>query len=616
MAFFPFQYRCPTCREEVVEKAYACPECGPEGELVYKRTGAGAFSTLRCACGHEKTKLIPPSICPKCKQPGCAWWDEANSNWASLKQSAPSTQGGVWVTGKFDGDYLALKKLTQNAAELSPNVYGLRFVRTLLKDIRQVDGPPKDLSGSAKSPITFERLHPVDVAISTVKGSQINRVTLLDFRLHDWKLLGSVLNETGDARIGRVSGEAYGILAPQEPNADKLDTAEELAQKQDSSTPHHQFSNTSSNAQGAAVETPNNEAASYNATLNEPSTTNTSRLIPDPQQAQPIQPAQLAPKVEYTSCWTCQGLPILLSFILVWIMCSFKTGIEFGLFSFAVCVFDDVVWQKGWKLVRQWQQQLMTLALLAITGAILYFVYLPKEASDCHMVPTQALAAMAAVVVISLLVPWCWIRTLFLAVLIFLVANWCSNNNASCKVQKPHEVSASPFHRLVTQARDRITDIFHSNINSEIVTSEIANEDIHRISIDEAVRKPNKLKDCRNRVYIPFDFDKSEIDAPTQYKLNRLAQSLQKLDPQKIVISGYSSFDQGDDTPEGNLRNIQLSTTRASTVSNFLFSNSQIPDRIFESRGFGSTEFISRGEGAAGINRRVEVSLPCEKATP
>ncbi len=525
----------------------------------------------------------------------------------------------MWVTGEFDGDYLALQASMNNTSQLAPNVYGLRFVRSLLKNIRQVEGPPKDLDDATKSPITFDRLHPVDVAIPTATGTELNRVTLLDVQLHDWKLLGSVLNEKGDAKVGRVSGQVYGILAPQEPDADKRDKAQELAQRRESSDYPQLLGDKSPRPLSPRDKSEIETAQSNNDVPTDPA--NAAKAPPPPTPPSPTQPA---PKVQYTSCWTCEGMPILLSFVLVWVMCSFKTGMQFALFNMAVCVFDDVAWQRGWKFVRRWQQLLLALGLLLISAAILYFVYLPKEATDCHLVPTQALAAMAAVVVISLLLPWCWIRALFLAALIFLVANWCSSNNASCRVEQPREISVSPvtpqepsvspLRRMVTQARDRITDIFHSNINSEIVTSEITSEDLHRISIDEAVRKPNKLKDCRNRVYIPFDFDKSEIDAPTQYKLNRLAQSLHKMDPQKIVVSGYSSFDKGDDTPEGNLRNIQLSMTRAAAVSSFLMVNSQMPEKLFESRGFGATEFISRGEGAAGINRRVEISLPCGKA--
>lgn len=155
--------------------------------------------------------------------------------------------------------------------------------------------------------------------------------------------------------------------------------------------------------------------------------------------------------------------------------------------------------------------------------------------------------------------------------------------------------------------------IMDSNILSDASLSG-SGESGRRISIDEAARYPELLQNCRNRVYIPFEYADATIQPDIAAKFNRLGAVLKRYEGANIVIIGYTDTT-GDETLEGFKQNIELSQLRANTVAHWLFSNGYVQPDKADIRWAGSSIPITTNPSALRLNRRVEVNIRCARNT-
>jgi outer membrane protein OmpA-like peptidoglycan-associated protein len=86
---------------------------------------------------------------------------------------------------------------------------------------------------------------------------------------------------------------------------------------------------------------------------------------------------------------------------------------------------------------------------------------------------------------------------------------------------------------------------------------------------------------------------------------------LKQYNPEKIIISGYTSKDPGDETPEGYVSNISLSVERTNAIKLYLVDNDFVGADKIETRGFGYSLPILPNDVSNPINRRVEVNIQC-----
>ena len=75
----------------------------------------------------------------------------------------------------------------------------------------------------------------------------------------------------------------------------------------------------------------------------------------------------------------------------------------------------------------------------------------------------------------------------------------------------------------------------------------------------------------------------------------------------------YLSLEPGDETPAGNLRNIELSERRTQAIRDYLVNNGYIKAEQVEVRAYGSNSPILQANPSAPLNRRVEVNLLCKQ---
>ena len=205
---------------------------------------------------------------------------------------------------------------------------------------------------------------------------------------------------------------------------------------------------------------------------------------------------------------------------------------------------------------------------------------------------------------------YCFVRFTIFICLFIALASWCKINNRECKFSEPTNLIITAAQSIYQQYQI-LTD---NDVSSDILNDNSANNPNGRyLSINEAASNPDLLKDCKNKVYIPFGFDKDQLDDQTRVKLDRLGEIMKNFQDSRVIISGFSSMDPGDNTPEGNLRNIDLSQRRTEAIRDYLVTNDYIPGENIEIRAYGSNVPILQNKPSSELNRRVEVNLQCKK---
>ena len=599
-SYLPYTYRCCTCTKEVTARPFACLVCKTPSLGLFKRRVDGA--ALVAVCGHcaTETNNSLPTECASCRGEQCDWWDEQQQTWAGLDLSfqKPIPKGAVWLTGDFDGDYEGtLKSRRAGAADDPRNLssYAIKFTSGYLSNARVIDAPPTSVSLSEKRPFRFAAVHPVDIEPATAPDSQPAgeyRVALTDFRLHNWQQMAAAASPSlGSSRLlGRVKGQGYGLLIKEEQEFYKNPPAEQPA--------------------------PANTTATVASTG--PAT--------DPGHTQPTEPTVDEPdSISHEPCFMCSTLAEFCLFVLAWIQCDFWTAFGLILCTSIFCWLDAWATEANLKLKSEGARAVAALCLLSGSLLGLYIEFLPWLQTDCRTYAQISLVVAAVALLLGITLRSCFVKFLLLIILLLALSKWCTVGNASCQTTSllnPITQASSSFMQNLSnflnldapnQGVGGSSLTMDSNIISDASMSG-SGESGRRISIDEAARNPELLQNCRNRVYIPFEYADATIQPDIAAKFSKLGAVLKRYEGANIVIIGYTDTT-GDETLEGFKQNIELSQLRANTVAQWLFSNGYVrPDKA-DIRWAGSSIPITTNPSALRLNRRVEVNIRCAGST-
>jgi hypothetical protein len=616
--YSPYTYRCCTCTKEVTARQFACLACKTPSFGLFKRQAAG--SALATVCGHCSTQTNNSSLpteCSACGGEHCDWWDEQQQTWAGLDLSfkEPIPKGAVWLTGDFDGDYEGTPKDRQTGAADDPrnlSSYSIKFTSGYLSNARVIDAPPTSVALSEKRPFRFAAVHPVDIEPAAAPDSQPAgeyRVALADFRLHNWQQIAAAASPSlGSSRLlGRVKGQGYGLLIKEEQEFYK--------------NPPVQPSAATSTAAAVASEEPGSGAAASDTTAATHQTVTTAT-----GNTQPTDPTDSTPEPSsYEPCFMCSTLAEFCLFVLAWIQCDFWTAFGLILLTNIACWLDAWAAGANIKFESRMTKAFVALSLLAGSMLGLYIEFLPWLQTDCRTFAQISLVVAAVAVLLGITLRSCFVKFLLLIILLLALSKWCTVGNASCQTSSllnPITQASSSFMQNVSsflnldapsQGVGGSSLTMDSNIISDASMSG-SGESGRRISIDEAARNPELLQNCRNRVYIPFEYADATIQPDIAAKFNRLGAVLKRYEGANIVIIGYTDTT-GDETLEGFKQNIELSQLRANTVAQWLFSNAYVrPDKA-DIRWAGSSIPITTNPSALRLNRRVEINIRCAGST-
>lgn len=586
--FSQYQYRCISCNHELIVPLPACETCGPGTSGFYtfdETTKKIKLVCQNCLQPHFSGSTTPLN-CPICITGYCDWWDNKKNTWLELKLDTKDLNNNeIWIEGDFDGDYeadIAPEFNIGNTSSIHQSFFHVEIKHSYLKNIRKVNGPPLSVTQREKRPFTFPLISPVDVEVKESNSdSSFNRVALKDFRLHDWTLVATMTSSDHghNKRFGRIKGTAYGVLA-------------EIDEKQ-VKTP----ARISSWGKNSDSETEQKMIQSEEEHIS------TDELMPNNEEV------ALEESIETDDCFACNFLLHIIGFFLIWLACNFKTALLFAIFLSGFCWLSEKLIEHNLTIKKTWLKILISGGILIASIGALTIGYWPTFITDCIKLSEYAVLACAAALLISAFLRYCFIKFILVICLFLALSSWCKINDRDCKFT-PQTNSAVTSIQSLYQQYQILTD---NDVNSEILNdSSINNPNGRYLSLNEASNNPDLLNDCKNRVYIPFGFDQDQLDDSTKIKLDRLGQIMKKFEDSRVIISGFSSLDAGDATPEGNLRNIALSQRRTEAIRDYLVSNDYIDSLNIEVRAYGSNVPILQNKPSSNINRRVEVNLQCK----
>ena len=499
-----YLYCCIGCKSEIHPQTEKCLQC-EHGRLKFKLSNNDEDVIIECTkckySSHYTSRL--PIYCEACHLEQSDWWHSDLNKWANLDLTPiQNTENSVWVVGDFDGDYIARIRPDYEDSNITAGYaakFNIDFQNSYLKNIQYLEnGPPLYLRQDEKRPMAVHQLvYPVDVQLQKQNGiineSMANtdfvRVGLADFRLHDWSFLGSIqsLDHEANSRYGRIKGRGYGLIKPYYP------PPFEIEKRKDKSFEFVRNLN------------PNN------------SITNNSDL-------------------DTNKCSFCSFFWIGVFFVLTWIACSFKSAILFSGSLLIYCWIDSVLVSAGVFIKRTWIRWLLGLALLLLSGSTLFFNHLPSFPDSCQKLTLIGLVVSFICFYVSLFLKSCLVRTLLLLIFLLNTLSLCGIANNGCG-ESSYDDRIGPVNSVIRSydniQRETASLILHatnSDIDSSIINNaSSSNLNGRRISLDEIVAHPDLLKNnCKNRVYIPFQFDSSEFDAEEEMKLQRFGEVLQR----------------------------------------------------------------------------------------
>jgi outer membrane protein OmpA-like peptidoglycan-associated protein len=574
-------YRCHHCKEEAKISTPACKNCGSLGIGHFELDPLTTKVSLVCeGCGElQNTQDRPPIECFLCHQGTFDWWNADENTWFKLNLTPQTTSSSdVWIQGDFDGDFESVLKPEFRNIVVNPgtaNYFDILFKHSYLRNIQRITAPPLSLGPQEIRPFTSPLIYPVDVQTPQVSSEEphVNRVALRDFRLHQWEFVGSVKSPAHEEtkRFGRIQGTGYGILQEHDPKEDVLEEEPKNIVEQ-AVTQVREFS------QGPQKET----------------------VVDDQVITEPEHP--------YDTCFSCSTFLHIILFILVWIACTLKIAGLFILFISIVCWLDESLGKNDLQIKSKLWGIVFGLLLLLVSGAALTIGYWPEFIQECHELSKQALIVTAVAFLLSALLRSCFVKTLLLFFLFIALCAWCKIHDRDCRFTP----TTNSFEIVANYIQQQIAILTDHDVNSEMINDASQNNpNGQRISLDQANQKPELLDNCKNRIYIPFAFNSSDIDPNTNIKLYRLGMILKQYNPEKIIISGYTSKDVGDETPTGYVNNINLSVERTNAIKTYLVENDFIGAEKIETRGFGYSLPILPNDVSNSINRRVEVNIQC-----
>ena len=575
------RYQCHHCLEEAKIATPGCKTCGSTSTSHFVLDPLTSNTTLVCnACNEVQTSQDrPPIDCLNCHQGMFDWWDSQENTWFKLDLQPKSTStNDVWVKGDFDGDYEGVLKpefRTKSETPGNAHYFDILFKHSFLKNIVRIPNPPTTIGPNEIRPFTSPLIFPVDVQTPHLNSEepQVNRVALRDFRLHEWEFVGSVESAAHDAtkRFGRIKGTGYGIVQEHDPKEDVIE------------------------------EEPKN--------IVEQAVTKVQEFSKGPQKETVVDDQVITePEYPYDTCFSCSTFLHILLFILIWITCTLKIAGLFILFITIVCWLDEALGKNDLQIKNRFLSIFFGLILLIASGAALTIGYWPSFIQHCHELSLQALIATAVAFLLSAFLRSCFVKTLLLAFLVVALISWCKIHDRDCRFTP----TTNSFEIAASHIQQQVNILTDHDVNSEMINDASQNNpNGQRISLDQANQKPELLDNCNNRIYIPFAFNSSDIDPNTNIKLYRLGMILKQYNPEKIIISGYTSKDLGDETPNGYVNNINLSVDRTNAIKSYLVENDFISAEKIETRGFGYSLPILPNDVANSINRRVEVNIQC-----
>ena len=590
-------YRCRTCSEDAKLFQKLCPQCGITVGIFAKETIQSNPQQICSECHTPLGNARIPEICQNGHRDGWGWANDSGWLQPHLKPNIDTTDK-VWITGQFSGVIRGTSTFqSRTNSDQDNRQYAISEIEdSQLSTVVVVSGPPEELIGNEKLPIRLSWLSGVIVqhAASETDPASEYLVALEDFRLHQWTEVGS--QELSDfakqKTAGRIFGQAYGIIK-KEPSQNKQKSEKPFIESVSPITPE--------------------DGTSPQSRIENP-VIHTEQL--EHQQSPPL-PSAPPPPLQTENCLACSKILQILLASIVWFFCNWKHAGLFLILSILSCWLSEALSAKGAKLKNKTYAYLTTgvVVLLCLVGIFLE-AYSLAFSNECALISDWPIYLIGSALFIAALLAYCWLQLSTLLIWFITTLVWCTANGLECNRQ----LDIKRLDVLVNEITINIDKILHPSEDADIVndnTIDPINPDNNRkISIDKVVKNPELLNNCGNTIYLPevalFSIQSALIEPRAEIELRKLAVVIKKKPDRTIIITGHADKS-GDETEQGFLANLNLSTERAQVIADWLIFNTNSDKTKIEVRGAGASLPVTLDPESAHLNRRVEVQLECPR---
>lgn len=661
---------CRACGSADRAAGVVCPDCGPT--LGVYSGSEGSFSLIcgRCRRAVSAAPGVAPAVsCAACGEQGFGWRN-AEGGWSSKPIDELPDQSGRWVRFDFDGIYNG----TDRAVPSAVHVAGRRFDVTLLdgtfSNVAYVDAPPSTASSGEIQPIREAKMSGVMVfeQATGTSGSGPGhpggpfKVTLSDFRLHDWRYVSEEVTIGRSPGIhGRLKGTGYGKL-DLKPEEEKRPEDPEQSGRSEQSERLEQADATPLTAQIAQGVASAAEGVSDRIRSALPPSLRSDEVLP-------------------RECPVCGRIWLLLIALLFWLLCSWRAALVAGLTLWLACVIHEWFCRRGvglYAIRRPWRTVItVVLALVFIWFALLALqkAILAAPFAVCGSWAFPGYRHFLILLVLCGLLPARWPRWVVTVLFLWALLASCVSAGRSCLAPAPSSgataapsanasapagqssgaptappapPSPSTLSQQLAQSASSIAGGFVSAIGN--LTNQDATADMLAglptgggglvlASVTQARNDPDRYLACwpsssgqsgpRYSIYLGHDAN-FEVDsdrlkpAAAEASLRELLQVFASRPDARFTVTGHT------DVTGTDAYNLALSRRRAQAVADWLMAHG-IPSSRIDALGVGSSVPLIRPEATLDeggylsaasqialppefinrINRRVEVAIDC-----
>jgi outer membrane protein OmpA-like peptidoglycan-associated protein len=658
-----FEHRvCRTCITPVTVPSVVCRVCGPvSGSQVRDADDTVRIVCERCGASLDGVSALLGSTCLACGGSSLGWRD-ASGGWSKSSIEEISADGNPWICAKFDGACTGHDPLATGALIYTARRFDLQIVDGVLTNPIRIDAPPVVTNSGEDPPIrqidvpatmmfSEESLEggraQLGAPSATAPPTGAYRVSLEDFRLHEWRFISVETPALNGARLtGRVTGTAYGRL--------------NLSPKFELRSPSRTSS--VSAVRRAANRISQWASKSWNSV--------TPRSVREPV----LEPEKVKGDTDPTTeCPVCSRLLPVISGFLIWWLCGWRTGLVGGATLSLACAIHSWLCHSGigfhrWREPWRFRAGLvLSLCLLLLALPLLVESIRASSVMSCGRWFPENYAWLLAILLAAGLQSLKWPRWALYLMLIWALLAACVANLGGCRQSlqiTANEAASSEaliggsdgigsMVQTLSQSAAAIVGGISSDISEAVTVSpETAlieglnsgsGAGVRLVSISQAAANPGRYLRCivgadgrrepEYSIYLGYEafFSRNSDElkpSSANGSLRDLLEVIASTPQNRFVISGHTDATGTDEI------NIPLSRARADAVVAWLVSQGVDRSRL-EAVGEGSSVPLVRpaasfevGGYLAGvedaslsddlrerINRRVEVAVDCPRAT-
>jgi outer membrane protein OmpA-like peptidoglycan-associated protein len=665
---FRVALRCKRCQWNLTAPQSLCKKCGIAPAYFIKRELDFETEFICRNCNNAIAYASIPHHCRYCGSLAYDWWDYQDSNWLAPNLKLKRDIKGIWVIGRFEGDFVGTlsSKGIPDDLVLKENYhrdYDIKISQGHLIEYEFTDRRPKLPIKPDPKPIRQNFSN--SILVKDLNSNQYLPANLADLVIYDWhrvsekefleqnKIAGHIKGTLCACLVKEEEFEKVSKPIPEVPISSTLTNTVDTSTVEQPVVPQSMPVGNGSAEAAASPPTESFTGNSFNPQVNPPED------IEKPDYEQPTPPpgsalGKVLRKNKPDECLLCNSVILgLLSFLLFFYFrsdgkwgglfwCHLVQALFFFFVTKAVCVLEDIIQSRKWTIVGHINRKKYRNFLIGVALISLLVAYSNINKHTCYDLSSVGIWEVIVLIcfVLSAFVRDCFTKTILAVLFAYVVMLTMSCNKVDCHSERLSSKHSSKFKEDSRKNKDKSVVAQLLNTKKKIENTYVeqsanlserkvksltgASSDNKKITTSDLTSNPNLLADCSTSVYLGelglFERNSFTIKETAATKLEQLASWMAEQDKsKKFIITGHADktgewLSGGIPNPGGYVRNMRLSKQRAEAVAQWILENEDINEDQLLIRGVGSSEPLTTDEDteAQKINIRVELKANCE----